>query len=120
MELISELEELQKTRKSARKTLQIYGINDITAFMKPLAEMDIDAATKAALNWLVNNSQPGQHYEIRLQVPERQTVFVTQLANRGGTLQIRKVREAPELIGKALYCWRNNVNYQALTYDEVQ
>jgi len=53
MELIRDLEELQAARKSTRKALRIYGINDINAMMKPLAEMDGDAATKAVLNWVL-------------------------------------------------------------------
>jgi len=119
MELIRDLEELQAARKSTRKALRIYGINDINAMMKPLAEMDGDAATKAVLNWVLFNSEEGQDYEIRLQGPENQTVYTTQLANRNGRLFIRNTREVPELIGKALHCWPNNVNYHMLTPDEV-
>ena len=119
MELIRDLEELQAARKSTRIALRICGIYDINAMMKPLAEMDSDAATKAVLNWVLFNSEEGQDYEIRLQVPERLTVYTTQLANRNGRLFIRNTREVPELIGKALHCWPNNVNYHMLTPDEV-
>jgi len=33
---------------------------------------------------------------------------------------IRKTREKPELIGKALHCWPSKVTYSTLTHDEVQ
>ena len=82
--------------------------------------MDNDAATKAVLKWIALNSISGQKYEIRLQVPERQIVYVTRLANRKRSLYITSIREAPELTGKALHCWLNNVSYRMLTHNEIQ
>jgi len=38
---------------------------------------------------------------------------------RQGTMFVSKTREAPELIGKALHCWPNEVSYSTLTHEEV-
>ena len=58
------------------------------------------------LKWLTLNAKEGQDGKICLKVPEKQTVYKTQVAMRQGGIFIRKTREAPELIGKAMHCWR--------------
>jgi len=62
----------------------------------------------------------GRQYEIRLQVPEKQTVYVARLADRNRSLYVVSIRETPELTGKALHCWFRNTSYQTLTHDEIQ
>jgi len=120
MELVRALEESQKSRRGARRLLQQYGISDEATFTQPLAEMDKEVATRMIMNWLAFNSKEGHDYEIRIQVPERQTVYKTQIAIQNGATFIRKTQEAPELIGKALHCWPNGVSYNTLNHDEVQ
>jgi len=66
------------------------------------------------------NGREGHDYEIHITVPEKQTVYKNQATMRQGGMFIRKTREAPELLGKALHCWPNRVNYNTLTHDEVQ
>ena len=71
-------------------------------------------------NWWTINAKEEQCAELRVRVPEKQTVYKTQVAMRQGGTFIRKAREAPELIGEALHCWPNKVTYTTLTHDEVQ
>lgn len=120
MDLIRDLQEHQAKRRGAQRILRLYGINDINAVEKPFVEMDKVTVTRVLLNWLAFNSKDGQDYEVRLQIPEQQTIYRTQIAKRQGTLYIRKTKEAPEQIGKALHCWLNDVKYHTLTHDEVQ
>jgi len=55
-----------------------------------------------------------------LRVEEKRTVYVTHIAKRQGILFARRTRERPELFGRALHCWQNDVNYKTLTSEELQ
>jgi len=86
---------------------------------QPFAEMEPNTTTRLILNWLTPNAKDGQDVEIRIKVPEKQTVYKRKIYMRQGNMFVRQTREAPELIGKALHQWDNKVNYRTLTYEEI-
>ena len=72
------------------------------------------------MKWLTLTARERQGVEISVKISEKQTIYTTQVVMRQGAMFIRKTREAPEVIAKALHCWPNEVSYKTLTHDEVK
>jgi len=119
MELISILKESRRLKSDGRKILRKYGINDDAEFTQPFAEMDPGKATRIILNWLTLNAKGGYEIELRIMVPEEQTIYRSKICMRGGTIFVQQIRKATELVGKALHQWVDRVNYQTLTLEEI-
>jgi len=102
-----------------RKVLRKYGISDDAEITQPFAEMKPEIATRLILNWLTLNAKDGYDVEIRIKVPEEQTVYKSKICMRQRTIFIRQTRKTPELISKALHQWDNQVNYRTLTLEEI-
>jgi len=64
-------------------------------------------------------SKSGRDVETCIAVPEIQTVYRTTIGMRQGTMFVSETREAPEVIGKALRCWFNEVSHSPSTHKEV-
>jgi len=103
MELISTSNESRRTRRGGRKMLRRYGINDDAEFTQPLAEMHPGEAIRIVLNWLTLNTTEGYEIELRIPVPEEQTVYESRLQLKDNTIYVRQVQDAPGLIGKMLH-----------------
>jgi len=119
MEWVNGLRESQRLKSGGRRFLRKYGISDDAEITQPFAEMGPETTTRLILNWLTLNAKDGYDVEIRIKVPEKQTVYKSKICMRQGTMFVRQTREAPELIGKALHHWDNQVNYRTLTYEEI-
>jgi len=119
MEWVNVLRESQRLKSSGRRFLRKYGISNDAKVTQPFAKMDPGKATKLILNWLTLNAKNGYEIQLRLMVPEKQTVSKSKIYMRSGAMFVRQTREAPELIGKALHHWDNQVNYRTLTLEEI-
>jgi len=119
MEQINILKESRRMRRSGRKVLRKYRINDDAEFTQPLAEMHPGKAIRIILNWLTLNVKDGYEIELRIPLHEEQTVYESKLHLKDGTIFVRRIQDAPRLIGKALHQWDINVNYQTLTLEEI-
>lgn len=119
MELINISKESRRTQRGGRKALRRYGINDDAEFTQPLAEMHPGKAISIVLNWLTLNTRNGYELDLRIPVPEEQTVYESKLRLKDNTIYVRKIQVAPGLIGKALHQWDSKVNYQTLTPEEI-
>ena len=106
-------------KSSKRRLLRKYEIRNDAEITQSLAEMESKTVTRLLLNWLTLNAKEGQDVEIRIDVPEKQTVYKSKISVRQGSMFIRKAREAPELVGKALHHRDDQVNYCTLTYSEI-
>ena len=119
MEWVNALRESQRLKSGGRRFLRKYGISDDAEITQPFAEMEPEKVTRLILNWLTLNAKGEYDVEIRIRVPEEQTVYKSKVCSRRGSMFIRQTREAPELIGKALHHWDNQVNYRTLTLEEI-
>jgi len=81
--------------------------------------MDSGKATRIILNWLTLNAKDGYDVELRIMVPEGQTIYRSKIRMRGGTIFVQKVRKATEVVGKVLHQWDDQVSYQTLTLEEI-
>ena len=81
--------------------------------------MDPGKATRIILNWLTLNAKDGYDVELRIMVPEGQTIYRSKIRMRGGTIFVQKVRKATEVVGKVLPQWDDQVSYQTLTLEEI-
>jgi len=81
--------------------------------------MDPGKATRIILNCLTLNAKDGYDVELRIMVPEEQTICRSKIRMRGGTIFVQKVRKATELVGKVLHQWDDQVSYQTLTLEEI-
>jgi len=120
MELINILKESRRMRRSGRKVLRKYGINDDAEFTQPMVEMHPGKAIRTILNWLTLKAKDGYEIELRIPVPEQQTIYESKLHLKDGTIFVQRIQDAPRLIGKALHQWDINVNYQTLTLEEIR
>jgi len=55
-----------------------------------------------------------------MQIDETGEMYVIIVANNRSVLYIAEVREASELIGRALHLWPEGTTYHTLSTDEVQ
>ena len=81
--------------------------------------MDPGKATRIILNWLTLSAKNGYEIELRIMVPEEQTVYKSKIRMRGGTMFVQQIRKATELVGKALHQWNDQVNCKTLTLEEI-
>ena len=81
--------------------------------------MDSGKATRIILNCLTLNAKDGYDVELRIMVPEGQTIYRSKIRMRGGTIFVQKVRKATEVVGKVLHQWDDQVSYQTLTLEEI-
>jgi len=81
--------------------------------------MDPGKATRIILNCLTLNAKDGYDVELRIMVPEGQTIYRSKIRMRGGTIFVQKVRKATEVVGKVLHQWDDQVSYQTLTLEEI-
>jgi len=81
--------------------------------------MDPGKATRIILNCLTLNAKDGYDVELRIMVPEEQTIYRSKIRMRGGTIFVQKVRKATEVVGKVLHQWDDQVSYQTLTLEEI-
>jgi len=119
MELINTLTESQRLRTGGRRALRKYGISNDAEITQPFTDMDPGKTTRLVLNWLTLNAKDGYDIEIRIMVPEEQMLYNSKICMRSGAMFVRQTQKAPELIGKALHQWDNQVNYRTLTLDEI-
>jgi len=106
-------------RSGGRSLLRRYGISNDAELTQPFAEMDPGITTRIILNWLTLNAKDGYEVELRIEVPEEQAVYRSRIHMHSETIFVQQVRKAPELVGKVLHQWGNQVNYQALTLEEI-
>jgi len=119
MERVNALRESQRLKSGGQRYLQKNGISDDAEITQPFAEMEPEKATRLILNWLTINAEDGYEVEIRIRVPEEQKVCKNKICMRHGAMYVRQTREAPQLIGKALHHWNDQVNYRTLTLEEI-
>ena len=113
------LRESQRLRSGGRRVLRKYGISNDAEITQPFAHMEPEKAIRLTLNCLTINAKDGYEIELRVKVPEEQTVYRSKIRMRGGTMFVQQTRKASELIGKALHQWDNYVNYRTLALEEV-
>jgi len=81
--------------------------------------MEPETVVRLTLNWLTVNAKKGDDVEIRIKVPEEQTVYKSKICIRQGTLFVQHIQKAPELIDRVLHQWSDQANYDTLTIEEI-
>jgi len=119
MDLINVLKECHHLRGCGRRLLRRYGISNDVEFTQPFAEIDPGITTRLILNWLTLNAKDGYEVELRIKVPEEQTVYSSKIRMHNGTIFVQRVRKRPQLVGKALHQWESQANYQTITFEET-
>jgi len=119
MDLINVLKECHHLRGGGRRLLRRYGISNDAEFTQPFAEMDPGIATRLIMNWLTLKAKDGYEVELRMKVPEEQTVYSSKIRMHKGTIFVQQIRKRPELVGTALHQWESQANYQTPTFEEI-
>jgi len=94
MELINTFKESHRLRSGGRKILRKYGVNNDAESTQPFAEMDPGKVTRIILNWLTLNAKDGYEVELRIMVPEEQTIYRSKIRTRGGTIFVQPIQKA--------------------------
>jgi len=119
MEWVKAIRESQRLKSGGRRYLRKYGIRHDAEITQPFAKMGPETATRLMLIWLTLNAKDGYDVEIRIRVPEKQTMYKSKMCMRQGAIFVRQTQEAPELIDKLWHQRDNKVNYNTLTLEEI-
>jgi len=68
MEIVNKLHQLQRNRKSARKTLLEYGNKDTDNSTKPLIQLSEEEITVLIINWIPKVLKKNEGVRVRIKV----------------------------------------------------
>jgi len=92
MELINILKESCRARRSRRKALRKYGLNDDAELRSHWRGCTLGKTTRIILNWVTLNAKNEYEIELRIMVPEEQMVYKSRIRMRSGTMFVQQTR----------------------------
>jgi len=119
LELITILTAKHQDKQSVKRILQYCGPEKYEAYDKPLAAMSNEKAVQMVFKWIGCNSTPGQSYDLRMRVIEREATYGIKMVNRSRPVYVMRLWEVSKVNEKALHYWLPDVNYRNLTTDEI-
>lgn len=119
MEWVRALQKSHELKTRGRQYLRRYGLANEAEAAQPLAKMEPGKATGLILNWLTLNPSDNGSLELRIKTDEEQMVYKGKIYFNRKAMSIRQVKQAPELIGKTLHQWDEQVSYDTLTMEAI-
>lgn len=115
MEWVRALQKGHELKTMARQYLRRYGLTSEAEATQPFAKMEPGKVICLILNWLTLHFYRQGNLELRINAEEEKMVYKAKIYLQRGNIRIRKVKKAPQLIGKMLHQWDDQVNYDTLT-----